>query len=384
MHTRRDDFALLVAMFVLMAGTGVVFPLLAELQQAHHLPTYGLGLIAAGPFFTGFAAQLGLARFGDRGRARALMIGGLVVGFVSLLAMAVCSTLWDFVVARSIAGLALGAFLPAARASAAGDGRTDVAYRLGRLGGAELFGLMVGPVAGAAAFSVTGLSETFVVFGASGLLATLFIAPRLPRRTVTVHVAPRAATGDLLVRRAVIAALLLVLAIEFPVGMFESMWARYLTDRGATSLFVGLSVTTFCLPFVLLAARGGRLADRIGPARAAAFGSMAAAPIIAAYGWAASPVLIAGLAVIEACFQAVAFPGARAAMVRACPVSLTATGQGLAGGAGLLATGVAALMSPMVYEAAGPAAMCATVAGVVVVFAVGALVVGRERAPAFV
>ena len=384
MDTRRDDLALLVAMFVLMAGTGVVFPLLAELQEAHHLPTYGLGLIAAGPFFTGFVAQIGLSRLGDRGHARALMICGLIVGFLSLLAMAICSTLWDFVVARSIAGFAIGAFLPAARASAAGDGRTDVAARLGRLAGAELFGLMVGPVLGVAVFSVTGLTETFVVFGVAGLLLTMLVGPRLSTRPGRPPSAPRPVLRDLLVQRAVIGALLLVVAIEFPVGMFESMWARYLTDRGATSLFVGLSVTTFALPFILLAARGGRFADRVGPARAAAFGSLAAAPIIAAYGWAASPVVIAGLAVVEACFQAVAFPGARAAMVRACPVTLVATGQGLAGGAGLLATGGAALMSPMVYEAAGPAAMCATVAGFVVVFVVGALIIGRERNPALV
>ena len=38
---------LFIATFVISSGNGVVFPLLADLQDEHGLPTYGLGIISS-------------------------------------------------------------------------------------------------------------------------------------------------------------------------------------------------------------------------------------------------------------------------------------------------------------------------------------------------
>src|SRR6185369_4463253 len=67
-----------VATFVIAAGNGVVFPLLADLQDEHGLPTYGLSI-------------------------------------VSMVLFALSNDLWQFTFARALSGLAFGCFAPATR-----------------------------------------------------------------------------------------------------------------------------------------------------------------------------------------------------------------------------------------------------------------------------
>jgi MFS family permease len=378
---RRGDRALFSAAFVVMAATSAVFPLLAPLQRAHHLATAGLGLIAAGPYLAGFAVQVVIGRFADRGHGRALMTCGLLLASASSFGMAISTTLAQFVIARALSGVALGAFLPTARASAADVDPREIGRQLGRLSRAELCGVIAGPVGAAALATVAGLEGTFVAFGAVGLVVAVLARPHLAQRAAMPRTPAVPAVLRLLERPAVASAVLLVVAIEFPVGMFDSMWSRYLTDQGASSLFVGLSVIPFGLPFVLLAASGGRLADRVGPARAAAVASLAVAPVIAAYAIPDSPSIIAALAVVEATFQAVAIPAARAAMAAACPHDRIAAGQGLAGAVGLSATGVAALVCPPIYAAGGAVAMCGTVAVALALTVVAAMMVGARQKP---
>jgi DHA1 family multidrug resistance protein-like MFS transporter len=407
---KSGDRALLLGAFVIMASTTVVFPLIAELQDAHELPTAGLGLIAAGPFFAGFAVQALFAGYADRGRARLLMTLGLTLAAVSLFGMAAGTTLPQFVAARTVSGLAIGLFFPAARALAAHGAGTRTAHELGRLSSAELAGTVLGPVSGAAVASAFGLVTAFVAFGVATLVVTAAVAPSFREApagdgsigsdeagidedgrerddakglaAISVAAAPSSAIGrsvSLLRSNAVCAALLLVVAIEFPIGMYESMFASYLTDRGASAIFIGAMAAIFGAPFVILASRGGRLADRVGPVRAATTASLIVAPIIAAYGFPSRPGVIAALTVVEACFQAVAIPASRAAMVYASPPGQVAAGQGLSGAAGLLATGCTALASPVLYELGGSRLMCSTIGAGVALCVLGALYLGRRE-----
>ena len=54
----HDLKPLYIVTFLAAAANGVVFPLLADLQDAHDLPTYGLGIISAASFLTTLFAQL--------------------------------------------------------------------------------------------------------------------------------------------------------------------------------------------------------------------------------------------------------------------------------------------------------------------------------------
>ena len=108
------------------------------------------------------------------------------------------------------------------------------------------------------------------------------------------------------------------------------------------------------MPFITLASRGGRLADRTGPFRASFACLVLIAPLISLYGIFTIPIAIVSIAFVEAVIQAVAVPASQAAMASACPPERLAAGQGLAGAAGQAGAGIVALSAAPIYEGAGP------------------------------
>ena len=163
--------------------------------------------------------------------------------------------------------------------------------------------------------------------------------------------------------------MLLAVGLFLPVGVYDSLWSRYLQDRGASVLYTGLSLSAYGVPFVAFAALGGRLADRFGPVRSSVSALVFIVPIVALYGVLPTPGLVVGVAMLEAVAQAVAVPASQAAMVRACPPDRVGAGQGLAGAAGQLAAGFTALIAAPVYSRFGSEA----------VFGGTAVVIGTDR-----
>ena len=159
----RGLWPLYVGTFFLAAAGGLVFPLLAELQDVHDLPTWGLGLIS-GLFFVGaVVGQLVFAPLGDRGRARILLLLGVGLSLVSLGWFAFATQLWEFGVARALSGLAAGMYLPAARASLVRADPARTGLLLGRFAGTETGGFIFGPVLGTAIYQVLGLQAPFLL-----------------------------------------------------------------------------------------------------------------------------------------------------------------------------------------------------------------------------
>lgn len=364
---------LLVAMFVLAATSSVVFPLLPDLQEAHDLPTWGLGVLSGSAFLVGLVVQLTVSGLADRGHAKALLLTGLAVAAAGGVLFAAGTNLLVFTIARAMGGFAVGCFVPAARAIAATIDRERVAQHLGLLASFELGGFVFGPVVGAALATGFGLRTPFLVFAGAALLALAVAATR-----------PLPAYGDrslssrpslsLFRIRAVAVAALLALALFLPVGVYDSLWGVYLDDRGASTLFIGLSLTLYGIPFVTLAPWGGRMADRFGPVRSALVMLCFIAPITAMYGLLRAPLVIVSVALVEAVLQAVAVPASQAAMARAVPHERVAAGQGLAGATQLLGAAITAFVAAPLYGAAGPA----------VVFGVVAVVIGTLTAVAAV
>lgn len=366
----RGLWPLFVGSFFLAAGGGVIFPLLAELQDAHGLPTWGLGLISALFFAGSVLGQLVIAPLGDRGQARRLLVVGVVANVAALVVFAVASELWQFALARAVTGLATGIFLPAARASLVRADPARAGHLLGRFAGTETGGFVFGPVLGTVIFQGFGLKAPFLVLAAI-LGGVLVMLVRVPLPGTEVVAAPAVATGDgaapgrsgggvlgsidLLRYRGVVVAVLLQLSVFLPVGIYDSLWARYLDDRGASTLLIGVGLSLYGLPFVLTAPTGGRLADRLGPVRSATLGMLIVVPATAAYGLIAAPILITGMALIEAVGNATAVPGAQTAMARSCPPNRLTAGQGLAGAVSMVGAGVSAAVAAPVYEAVGPA-----------------------------
>jgi MFS family permease len=376
-----------VATFFVAAGGGLIFPLLADLQDEHHLPTWGLGVISGMYFVGAVVGQLVLAPYADRGHTRRLLMAGAILSVVTMVLFAVSTELWQFSLARLMSGLAAGSFLPATRATLVRAAPERAGHLLGRYTGTETGGFVFGPVLGTAAYELWGLAAPFLALavalaGVTVLLSRSTVPPAAAMADVEGRTTP--ATGGLgavlgLLRiRGVVVAVLLELAVFLPVGIYDSIWARYLQDRGATTMFVGIGLALYGIPYVLWAPQGGKLADRRGPVFAAVVGMVVVVPTTALYGLLAAPVAITLFALMEAFGNATAVPGAQAAMARSCPPERLASGQGLSGSISLLVAGATAAVAAPIYGAAGPEVLFVGAAAVMTLLVLAALALDRR------
>jgi MFS family permease len=418
---QRLTFALLCTTLALEAvGAGMLYPLLARIQAARHLQTYGLGLMAGAYFFAALIAQIGGGRLLDGRRARPVLLGGLALGSASLVWFALAPNLLQLVGARAVGGLCFGIIGPAAlRAGTVGIPSELRGARLGKLSSAQMSGIVLGPLAGSVLASIGGLSFPFYVLAvALGLtLLALVLVPqpqpadaraaedgravadraneaadnhRLAPTPATIHGAattgaattPTArAIGRSLrpATRAVVALLFLAVGAQLANGLYDALWSRLLTDRGAGSLLIGLSLSLYGIPFIILAPIGGRLASRRGPLMVGGIGLLVASVFLASYGFVTVPAVILVLGVMEAFAQALAVPGGYAAVANVFPDDRAATGQGWFGAAGTAAAGTAALVGAPVYAALGAGAVFAGGAVISAICVVVAMIVGRGR-----
>jgi MFS family permease len=342
---------LLVAAAVEAMTYGTVFALLADLQTEYDLPTWGLGVITAAAFFASFGAQVGLARFADRGHAILLVRTGLLINAAGTFLFVVGSELWHFILARMVLGLGSGMFLPAVRRVLVVGRTHEAGALLGRLAAVEIGGFVLGPPFAAFVADWLGLKAPFV----AQLVALAVCAPAVGRLTeppVADGPIPLRASRELLRRPGVRGALALGAGVFVSIGVFDSIWSKYLTDLGASTKFIGITLTMWAAPMVLLTPAGGRLADRVGPTRIGVTSLALTAPIVAAYG-VESLVVVCVVALLHSLFEAVTTPAAQAAVAQSSGSELLAAGQGLYGASGNLVAGASAVAAAPVYDAFG-------------------------------
>lgn len=352
-----------VGLFTLAASVGMVFALFHELRDAHDLSGGEIGWIAGVSFFAAVAAQILIAPFADRGYARRVMVLSVLGGVVASLIFAVASETWQFVSARTVAGLAFGAFLPAAQALYTAADPDRAGENLGRLAGIQTAGFIVGPGVGAGLVALWGLDAPFYCLAAA---LALLIGPVATTHVneVVVDQPPQGAlrtSMDMITtmarisrRRDAMAAAILSAALIMPAGMYEAIWAIFLQDLGASTAFIGVSLMLYGLPFMIAAPIGGRLADRHGPMRIAMTALAIVIPLTVIYGHLSVPLLLMSLAMIEGAANGLGMPSAQTLMALSTKDGERATGQGLAAAMGQLAAGVSALVAPRLYENHGP------------------------------
>jgi DHA1 family multidrug resistance protein-like MFS transporter len=330
-------------------GLGLVAALLADLQDAHGFPTWGLGVIAGASFLTGFVGNVTLGPFADRGRIRLMLVGGVVAAAASLAWLALATQLWEFVASRAVFGIADGAFLVAVR-------RLVLAWRpdrpgteLGTLMGAGMAGFVAGPIAGGLLAEALGLRAAFLI-PALALAATLPFVLRLPYPAI----ARRKRVRPTLLRQPPVRAALLIAASQFFVlGAVHSIWARMVTDRGASTVQVGLTLTLVVLPVALLAPAAGRLADRFDAARVALLAVVAMTVVAPLYGFVETLRLTVVVGMVHGALSSIAGPASQTLTIRGSPSRQIGAGLGLLEGVGLLAAAIASLPVGWAYGTFG-------------------------------
>jgi len=343
---------LLLCAFGLTVSNSMVFAVLSDLQDEYGFTSAGLGYISAAGFMASLIMQLLVAPYADRGHPKRLVLAGLVIAVLGSGLFAIGGSLAVLVIARGLTGASLGIAAPALRAIASNVDKTRSAERLGRLRGIELAGFTSGPLFGALLVEPLGISGAFIVFAGVAAVSALLVAPRDLPTLPSSSTSHRLSLG-LLRHRGVRVSALASLTLFLPVGIYDALWDRFITDQGGTNFQVGMSFLLYTLPFVFFGAWGGRLSDINGPQRMVVIGIAMTIPAIAVYGLFKNSWLIVSFAVVEGIIGAIALPAAQSLMARSAPEGRASAAQGVLGAGDLLTATTVALIAPSVYGAYG-------------------------------
>lgn len=359
-------------------GYGSIFTLLADLRDRFGFSGTQLGLIVAAGFFAGFAAQLFLGRFADRGHAALMVRGGVTIAALAMLANAVASEFWAFLLARLLLGLGSGMVGPALRRVVITRDPDQVGANLGRLAAFDVAGFVLGPLIAAAAAEALGIRAPFwflavVLLGVLGLTLALDLAAGPVTRE-------RRVLRGLLARPAMQATLCVAVAFYVTVGMFEAVWAVLLRDRGAETWLIGLTLSLFTVPMIFLAPIGGRVAQRRGPMPVVTVSLAIAAACTLAYGILPSLWMLLAVSIVHAVADSFTMPSNQVAAALAGPPEQASSAQGLLGATGLAAAGLTGVVTGVLYEEQGRLAVSVTTTVVMVGFLVVARVLAARAA----
>jgi MFS family permease len=361
-------------------GYGSIYTLLADLRDRFGFSGTQLGLIVAAGFLAGFGAQLFLARYADRGHIALMVRGGIIVAALAMLASAVATQFWAFVLARLLLGLGSGTVSPAIRRIVIARDREHVGNNLGRLAAFDVAGFVLGPLLAALAAELLGIRAPFLLLAAV-LVAVLGLTLRLDLAAGQVSRERRVIRG-LVGIPAMQATLAVAIAFYVTIGMFEAIWAVLLRDRGAETWLIGLTLSLFTVPMIFLAPIGGRVAQRRGPLRVVTLSLTVAALCTFSYGILPSLWMLLAVSIVHAAADSFTMPGNQVSAALASPPEHASSAQGLLGATGLAAAGLTGLAAGYLYEHWGRLAVSTTTAAVMAVLVITArlLVAGRRRA----
>ena len=313
------------------------------------------------------------------------MAGGPVIFSVSSCYFPFAETLWLFVAARAVLGLAEGAFMPAARKVVLAWSPDRPGEVLGRVFAASVGGFALGPLVGALLAARFGLRAPFLV-PAVVLAAAIPVVARIrvpPTDATTSH--RRTPQLRMLLGSRLVVGGIAFGAIDFlTVGTSDAVWALMLNDQGAGIVLIGISFLLIALPTVLFAARFGRLADSRSTLLVAFLGVAIIIAAHAGHALLAAPALLLASAFVQGLGTAAIAPVGASLVAAGSPPDLIARGQGLLEAAGFLVAAAAAFASGWVYDAAGRRVLWGAVATLTVLLAAGGWMTGlRSRsAPA--
>ena len=354
-----------------------MFTVLDDFRDEYGIEAHWLGVIVGVGFFASFLAQMFLAPFADRGRARQMVIVGLLLNIVGLIGMAAGETLTVLLSARLVMGIGVGMALPAVRRIVINADPANLGNNVGLLISSDIAGFAVGPVISALLVPSFGLASPFLAI--AGL--TVVCMPVIFR----VHVAEATdlpATRfafDLLRSRPLLAAISMGAATYLMIGTFDALWAIVLDDLEASDWIANVGITIFALPLIFLGSFGGRLAQRVGPFRLGPLGLAVAAGYMSLYGLMPTGVAMLAVGVAHACTDGLSVASTGVAVGLVAPPDRQAGAHGMLGAAETLIGGVTAVMAGVLYSWGGRTLAFTTCSVLMLVLVSGAyLLAGPE------
>jgi len=353
------------------AGYGVLFTVVGDFRDQYGISESAIGIVIGSGFLAAFVAQIFIAPIADRGRARELIVLGVLANVVGMLMIGYGESLNPILAGRVISGIGVGAALPAIKRIVILADPENLGQNLGRLFSAEVFGFAMGPAVSAVLAEPLGLAAPFVVVAAATgvVLPVTFL---VSAQSGTVEFSEQRLALDLLRSRAVAGAVVLGAGVYLMIGTFDALWDLVHEDLDTPTWMANLGITLFAIPLVVLGPTGGRLAQRVGPFRIAALGLAIGAFFTFIYGQVPTGTWIFGLSLFHASSDGLTFSASAIALAMSVPEERQAGAQGVMGAAQALVAGITAIIIGSLYQGAGRAIAYGVGAlGMVVLIGVG-------------
>jgi DHA1 family multidrug resistance protein-like MFS transporter len=286
-HRRAEPaHRLLLGRLVMYTGIAALFPVVPLYVRAHGGSAADIALFVAGPMVAATLIQIPAGHLVDRmGRKPTLVWSSVLYAVLCAGLFLDWGPLWLLALLRAGQGASGGAYGPALRAALADLTPADRrGHRYAQLQACEMVGLLVGPAIGGA-IALWRYSGIFAATGVAVLLSLAALArvPETRGMDLMPADAGRAETlgnldadafterlanaADGLPQRWWVRAPLLVPAVTLAAtgalfSMYDVVWPQYLLVRGYDTLVIGLSISVFAVPILLLAGIAGSLSDR--------------------------------------------------------------------------------------------------------------------------
>jgi MFS transporter, DHA1 family, multidrug resistance protein len=294
---------LLLGQLVMFTGIAAVFPVAPFYVRSHGGGPVAVALFIAGPMIANTLVQVPAGHLVDRIGRKPVLIGSRLV--YALFAFGLffnLGPLWLLALFRCGQGASGGAYVPALRAALADltpSGRRGEGYS--QLQAVEMVGLLIGPAIGGAVAIVT-YSAIFLCAGVATLLgvATLFRMPETKGlRDSGDEIVVEPPRGWWRSASLIVPSLGLLCAGAL-FSMYDVVWPQYLAARHIGTFLIGVSISVFALPVLLLATSAGRLSDRANRRVLVAGAFLIVATTAALYPELRSYPVILGVGMVEA------------------------------------------------------------------------------------
>ncbi len=330
-----------------MSGYAAVFTLLAEMRTSFGFSETAIGAIAGSAFLAGFFAQLLLSRRADLGQGGLMMRFGLVASIVGAAWMCVAESFFGWLMARMLLGFGAGAVRPAMRRLAFVIEPGRAGEMLGKLAAWDMVGFLIGPIMASILLEVGGLRLPFIVLTVMLILVFPFVARvEVPGSTEPMKNPMR----TLIQRPEMQACLALGAAFYLAIGVFDAIWALFVTDLGAGPIYIGVTMSLFTLPMIFVAPLAGRWVANRHLLHTLMMTLGLAGLMIVSYGFIGSLTWILVPMLVHAVVDAVSMPASQLAVGTASGESAIAAGQGLFGATGLIIAAISSVGGGYVYQ----------------------------------
>ncbi len=338
--------------FLLTSALGVVFVFLEDVQADRGLADWEIGVVAATGFGAALLAQLALSPMADRGTTRPLAVLALLAGIVGPIGFAYGQTMLVLATSRGLSGIGLGLFGLLARKALLGLDATGGGRKLGMLLSTAVAGFIIGPVIGAV-FEPLGFEAPFLAVSIALLFVGVPATATILRTEIAASPVDYSDLGRLIRRPKVQAAMLVQVVVYGFIGVFDAIVDRFLTDLGASTATIAVTILFVGGPMLVLPRIAGDMAERNGGATVMLPALLILIPAMAGYGLAGSVVVVTMFGFLHGTGESFASISAQVLVLEVTGAERAAVGSALLDAAGLSAATLTAALAPTVYGAAG-------------------------------